>query len=109
MELSTIVNALINFASYLALALFLLVAATNIIVEVIKGLVPRLPTNLLVFIVAIVITELSLFIGAAALEITVMWYYAIGALVLGIFVAYAAMFGFDKLKELYERLNAFGD
>ncbi len=109
MELSTIVNALINYASYLALALFLLVAVTNIVVEVIKGLVPRLPTNLLVFIVAIVITELSLFIGSAALEITVMWYYAIGALVLGIFVAYAAMFGFDKLKALYERLKQFGD
>lgn len=35
-----------------------------------------------------------------------MWYYPVGAVVLGVFVAYAAMFGFDKFKELYDRLNA---
>ena len=50
---------------------------------------------------------LALYIAAAVLEITVMWYYAVGAVVLGVFVAYAAMFGFDKFKELYDRLKNF--
>ena len=40
------------------------------------------------------------------MKITVMWYYAVGAVILGVFVAYAAMFGFDKFKELYDRLKA---
>ena len=46
------------------------------------------------------------FVVYGGMKITVMWYYAVGAVVLGVFVAYAAMFGFDKFKELYDRLNA---
>ena len=41
----------------------------------------------------------------AVLEITVMWYYAVGAVVLGFFVAYAAMFGFDKFKQAFEKMK----
>ena len=84
-----------------------LTAVTNIIVEVFKGMLPKLPTNILVFIVSIAITILALFIAAAVLEITVMWYYAVGAVILGIFVAYAAMGNFDKLKETIERLKEY--
>lgn len=102
----TIITNLFDYASVVAMVMFLLVFATTIIVEVIKSLFTKLPTNFLVVIVAIVITMLALFIGAAILEITVMWYYAVGAVVLGIFVAYAAMNGFDKFKEAWEKLKA---
>lgn len=107
LDISTIINALIHYGSILALAMFLLVFATQIIVEVFKGLFPKLPTAILVFIVSIVITVLALIIAAAAMEITIMWYYAVGAVVLGIFVAHAAMNGFDKYKELFDRLKTF--
>jgi hypothetical protein len=36
-----------------------------------------------------------------------MWHYAVGAVVLGIVVAYAAMGNFDKLKEIVEKLQAY--
>ena len=39
-------------------------------------------------------------------EIAVVWYMVVGAIILGIFVAYAAMFGFDKLKQTVEQLNS---
>ena len=107
MDFNSIIAYLIEYGSVLALVLFLLTFTTNIIVEVFKSMIPKLPTNFLVFIVAIVVTILALFIAAAILEITVMWYYTVGAVVLGVFVAYAAMFGFDKFKELFERLQSF--
>ena len=107
LDINTIINALIHYGSILALAMFLLVFATQIIVEVFKGLFPKLPTAVLVFVISIVITVLTLVVAAAALEITVMWYYAVGAVVLGVFVAHAAMNGFDKYKELFERFKTF--
>ena len=106
MNIDTIIHTLINYASYLLLALYVLVVAVNIIVEVVKRLIPA-PTDIVVFIVSIAVTVLALFIAASVLKFTVMWYYAVGAVILGIFVAYAAMFGFDKFKELWERLDTY--
>lgn len=107
MDYTTIVNALVNYGSILLAVLAALVFVTNIIVEVIKTAFQRTPTSLVTIVVAIVVTVLALLIAAAVLEITVMWYYAVGAVVLGIFVAYAAMFGFDKFKDVLSKLKAY--
>lgn len=106
MDITTFINAVINYGSYFLLALYVLVVIVNIIVEVIKRLIP-VPTDIVVFVVSIAVTVLALYIVATIMEITVMWYYAVGAVVLGIFVAYAAMFGFDKFKEIWEKLSAY--
>ena len=99
-----IINAIMNYASIILGIMAMLTFAVNIIVEVAKRLIPNVPTDIVVFIVSIVITILALFIAAEVLQITIMWYYCVGAVILGIFVAYAAMFGFDKFKEMYTRL-----
>ena len=96
---------IIHYASILMFILAGLVFVTNIIVEVVKNLFPKLPTNILAVAVALIVTVLALFIASAVLEITVMWYYAVGAVVMGLFVAYAAMFGFDKFKDAFEKLK----
>lgn len=106
MDYIAIVNNLMNYASILLGIMFLLTFTVNIIVEVVKRLIPKVPTDIVVFIISIAITVLALYIAASVMKITVMWYYAVGAVILGVFVAYAAMFGFDKFKELYDRLNA---
>lgn len=106
MDYIAIVNNLMNYASILLGIMFLLTFTVNIIVEVVKRLIPKVPTDIVVFIISIAITVLALYIAASVMKITVMWYYAVGAVILGVFVAYAAMFGFDKFKELYDRLKA---
>ena len=100
------VNAIIAVAAVIMALIAGFMFVTNIIVEVIKGLFPKVPTNIVAVAVALLITILAMFILCAVLEITVMWYYAVGALVLGIFVGYAAMFGFDKFKDAWEKLKA---
>lgn len=78
-----------------------LVALTNVITEVLKKVTwDKLPTNVLALIVA---EAMTIVVGLAYFQIndiTVVWYMAVALVVLGIMVAYAAMFGFDKLKEI---------
>ena len=45
------------------------------------------------------LTLVAFFGYMAFMGYTVMWYYVAAAVVVGFAVAYAAMFGFDKLKE----------
>ena len=107
MNIEIILENLIDYASILFAILAALVFVTNIIVEVLKVFIPKLPTSYLAVVVAIVVTVLALYITAAVLAITVMWYYAVGAVVLGFFVAYAAMFGFDKFKDAWDKLTTY--
>ena len=106
MDYTNIINALFNYGSILLAVMAVLVFATSIIVEVIKNLFPKVPTNFVAVAVAVIVTVLAMLILCAVLEITVMWYYAVGAVVLGLFVSYAAMFGFDKFKAAWDKLKA---
>ena len=106
MDYTTIFNAIVHYGSILLFAMAALVFATTIIVELVKGLFPKVPTNFVAVIVSLIITVLAVYILCAIMEITVMWYYAVGAVVLGLFVGYAAMFGFDKFKAAWEKLKA---
>lgn len=107
MTFATIINAAFEYGSVILGIMFALTTAVQLIVEVVKRLLPKVPTDLVVFLISIALTVLALFIGAEILQITVMWYYAIGAVILGIFVAYAAMFGFDKFTALWSRLTDY--
>ena len=84
-----------------------LMVVTNIITEVLKGLMwGKLPTNILAFLVAMTVTLLAFFAFCQIMSIRITWYMIVGAVVLGIFVAYAAMYGFDKLKQTMEQLDS---
>lgn len=107
MNFESIMMLMCEYGYIILGAMFALTTAVQLIVEVVKRLVPKVPTDLVVFLVSIALSVLALFIGAEILQITIMWYYAIGAVILGIFVAYAAMFGFDKFTELWRRLTDY--
>ena len=107
MNYAEMINAIISYGSIILGLLFAFVTAVTMIVEVVKRLIPKVPTDLVVFIVSVALVVLALYIYAAIMEITVMWYYAVGAVVLGIAVAYAAMFGWDKFTALWSRLKPY--
>ena len=78
-----------------------LVALTNVIVEVAnKATWDKLPTNILALIVAVALTLAAGFAYCQIEAITITWYIVVAFVVVGFMVAYAAMFGFDKLKEI---------
>ena len=109
MDYTNLINIIFEYSSILLAVMAMLVFATTIIVEVVKNLFPKVPTNIVAVVVSLIVTILAVLILCTVLEITVMWYYAVGAVVLGIFVAYASMFGFDKFKATWERLKAARD
>lgn len=89
--------------SLLITILGVLVAVTNIVVEVLKKATwDKLPTNVLALIIGEI---LSIAAGIAYCQIEgifIMWYYYAAFVICGFMVAYAAMFGFDKLKEIMD-------
>jgi hypothetical protein len=105
MDFNLLINAILNYGSIILTVLLVLVTTVTMIVEVVKRLIPKVPTDLVVFIISIALTVVALFICAEIMKITVMWYYAVGSVVLGIAVAYAAMFGWDKFTTLWSRLK----
>ena len=92
--------------SVILMVVFALTIITNIITEVLKKLLwTQIPTNILVVVIAMTLTILC---GAAYAAITataILWYHVAAAVILGLFVAYAAMFGFDKLKQALEQIG----
>lgn len=106
LDINTIIPWLIEFFSVAFLILFLLTTTVTVIVEVFKGMLPKLPTNILAFGVSIAITGLAMAVVISVFQIPFAWYYAAGALVMGLFVAHAAMFGFDKFKDTFEKLKS---
>ena len=100
-------NVLINYASILLFVIAALVFTVNIIVEILKKAFPKLPTTILTLILAVVITMVAFFAWATYINLAIVWYYIVAAFILGLFVAYAAMFGFDKLKDAFEKLKEY--
>ncbi len=84
----------------------ILVVLTNIVVQVLKKATwSKLPTNILAVAVSIVLTLVVFFAYCQIKAITVVWYMVAAAIVLGFMVSYAAMFGFDKLKEVLAQIS----
>lgn len=78
-----------------------LVALTNVIVEVAKKATwDKLPTNILALIVGEVLTIGTGIAYFQIKDIAIVWYMIAALVVAGFMVAYAAMFGFDKLQEI---------
>lgn len=81
-----------------------LMLVTNIIVQVLKGLTyDKIPTNLLAVIVSFIVTTAAAYIYVSINGIVVAGWMIVALIGLAFAVAFAAMFGFDKLKELIEQ------
>lgn len=104
MDFTTITNQI----PMLMIAIGVLVVLTNIIVEVLKKFTyEKIPTNILAVLVALVLTIVAFFALMAWAALPIHWYYVAAAVVVAFLVAYAAMFGFDKLKEAMVKMQEF--
>ena len=87
-----------------------LVVVTNIITQVLKKLTwDKLPTNILAVLIAMALTLAAFFAYCQIEGLAVVWYMVAAAVVMSFFVAYAAMFGFDKLREAIAQMGANKD
>lgn len=96
---------LINLTTLLTI-IGVLVAVVNIVTEVLKKVLwNKLPTSSLAVIISLVLTLAAFVAYCQYAAIVIVWYYIVAAVVVGFMVAYAAMFGFDKLKEILQKLS----
>lgn len=78
-----------------------LVLITNMVVEVLKKVTwEKFPTNLLAVIVAVVLTVVAFVTYMKMMNLPMVWWYWPPVIVAGFLVSYAAMFGYDKFKEM---------
>lgn len=75
----------------------------SVIISIIGVLVVL--TNALAMIVSLVLTLGAFFAYCSIKGIAIVWYMVFAAVVLAFMVAYAAMFGFDKLKEALAQIH----
>lgn len=104
--METILQYIPLAVSAVLLAALILTVITNIIVQVVKKITwDKIPTNILAVVVAMAVTLVAFFTACQIMGWAVAWYMVAGAVALGLFVAYAAMFGFDKLREALEQIT----
>lgn len=69
------------------------------------GFLDRIPTSLQVLAVSMLVSVLSVVIYIQMREAEMIWYYIVGAIVLGWIVAYVSMYGWEKLTEMWGRFK----
>lgn len=84
----------------------ILTVITNIAVEVLKKLTYNIiPTQFLAVAIAEGLTLTAYFAYVMSKTIPTVWYHHVAAVVVGLMVSYAAMFGFDTLKEALKNIG----
>lgn len=85
-----------------------LMIVVNLVTEIAKKLGLK-KTNLFVTILSEVLTLICFFAYVDIKQISIEWYFVAGAVFVGLAVAYAAMFGYDKLKQAILQIKELGD
>lgn len=79
---------------------FGLMLLVNIATEVLKNVFKKIPTNALALVLSLIVTFGAMIIWLNVKSITFVWWMILVAIAIAFMVAYAAMFGFDKFKQL---------
>ena len=101
-----IVQSIPAIVSAILLLVLILTVITNIITQVLKKVTrDNLPTNVLAVLVAMALTLCAFFALCQIMGWAILWYVVAAAVVVGFYVAFAAMFGFDKLRQTLEQIT----
>lgn len=79
---------------------FGLMLLVNIATEVLKNVFKKIPTNALALVLSLIVTFGAMVIWINMNAVTFVWWMILVAIAVAFMVAYAAMFGFDKFKQL---------
>ena len=83
----------------------------SVITQVFKGVgvLSKLPTDILVFVLSIGITMTAFIAYMQYVQQSILWYMIIAAILAGFIVAFVAMYGWAKLSGLWGRFNKTTD
>lgn len=101
-----------NIISTMIMAVGLLAVAVSVITQVIKELpiLDKIPTTLVAVGLALILTPCAaIWYVTCVLCIPLTWYIVVAAIVAAFFVAFVAMFGWDKLHDIYAKYGKSKD
>ena len=83
----------------------ILAFTVSIVVQVFKGVsfLKKIPTDILVFVLSIGLTVTAFVAYMQYVQQTILWYMIIAAILAGLLVAFVAMYGWEKVSELWKR------
>ena len=79
----------------------------SVITQVIKNIsiFNKVPTDIIVFVLSIGITVTAFIAYMQYIHMTILWYMNLAAIMAGFIVAFVAMFGWEKLSDLWKRFG----
>ena len=85
----------------------LLAFMVSVVTQVFKGVgaLSKVPTDLLVFLLSIGITVTAFIAYMQYIQHVIIWYMILAAIMAGFVVAFIAMYGCEKLSELWKRFG----
>ena len=88
-----------------------LVFAVMLITEVIKNLsfMKNVPTDIVVLALSMILTVAAFAAYTQYTAMVITWYMVVAAIICGFFVAFVAMFGWGKFRELWCRYSTLDD
>jgi hypothetical protein len=83
----------------------ILAFTVSIVVQVFKGVsvLKKIPTDILVFVLSIALTVTAFVAYMQYVQQTILWYMIIAAILAGLLVSFVAMYGWEKVSELWKR------
>lgn len=98
--------AITNITSLLAVV-GALAFMVSIITQVFKGVgvLSKVPTDILVFVLSIGLTVIAFVAYMQYIQMAIVWYMVVAAIMAGFIVAFVAMYGWEKFSELWQRFN----
>ena len=108
--LQTLTSQYAQLLAYALAALALAAFTVSVITEVTKnvGFLGRIPTALQVIILSIAVCQLAYLAYLSYTHHGLVWYGPVIALIFAFYVAFLAMYGWEKLAELWKRYKKPG-
>lgn len=101
------VELLLQNATLLIAIIGVLAFLVSAITQVFKGVgvLSKIPTDILVFVLSIGLTVTAFIAYMQYIQQAIIWYMILAAIMAGFIVAFVAMYGWEKLYELWKRFS----
>ncbi len=100
-------NIILENGAIILTVIGILATFVTIVTEFTKtwGFLNKIPTSAQVLAISILVSVLGVIIYVQMQKAEMIWYYIVGAIVLGWIVAYVSMYGWEKLTEMWGRFK----
>lgn len=105
MDINTIIQLVIQYGSIFLGIVGGIAVIVAIITEITKNTkyLDKIPTELEVLVLSVGFTIVALFVYGSVMNVAILWYYVVGAVLLGLVSSYVSMFGWEKLIEIKDK------